>query len=201
MRRLSFYRELEGDAERGDPFEGDSALFQAAHLSRITIGDHEIAPSDLAGPIRLSNSEDRTCAVFCMLAIGDQVVEKHLRSGLPLVNRRSTEFGEAALVVRDLPRFFDRLERALRAERLSARGAFIEYVDITTHNGDLGPLRKDARFGHQQEWRLVVSNPPSDPLVLLLGDLTDITSIVDSRTAVLDVEAVESGLSEPSEKS
>jgi len=189
MQPLERYRTMERDQERADPYEGVSVLLQPPRLVRIRLDNLEIPPCDLTRAVRISNGADRACAVYCMTSITDTTVNRHLRLGTPLIDPRLRGFGDIAIVVTDARVFIERLTRALRRAGLESEGRLVEYLSVDSHHGDWGPFRKSHWFEHQQEWRLAVRNPPSDPLVLHLGSLEDCTVQTTTDEFVRKIEA------------
>lgn len=189
MKPLDFYRKLEKDQQRGDPYEGVSALWQPSQIGELRIGDHAIPPSDLAEAVRFSRDDDRTCAVFCMGAITGSSIDRHLRLGAPLVDPRNLEFGDTAIAITKMDPFLHRFRTAVERTGLGFATGTVEYLSVHAHDGEWGPFRKDQRFEHQQEWRLVVRNPPSDPFVLSLGSLEDCTIETTTETLLQEITA------------
>lgn len=63
----------------------------------------------------------------------------------------------------------------------------VEYVDLRTHTGPMGPFRKSNAFAGQSEFRIVLPDGDGRPLSLVLGDLRDI-ALIGAATDTLKLE-------------
>ena len=60
----------------------------------------------------------------------------------------------------------------------------VEYFDAATHSGDTGPFRKPLQFAHQNEFRIAVRPGSREPLKLIIGDISDITTPIESLVRI-----------------
>jgi hypothetical protein len=74
--------------------------------------------------------------------------------------------------------FLNRVVAGAKARNLSGKIKRVEYFDDKAYTGKLDRFRKSKRFAHQREYRIAIDSPGTDPLVLDIGDITDITSEV-----------------------
>jgi hypothetical protein len=74
--------------------------------------------------------------------------------------------------------FTNRVVAGAIAQNLSGRCKRVEYFDDEAYTGKLDRFMKSKRFAHQREYRIAIDSPGTEPLVLDIGDITDITSEV-----------------------
>lgn len=173
MNSLRYFAKLEGDAVRSDPLEGFDEIHQAKHIVSLRIEAEGQAPLELkphlSGPFRIARSVP-PWNVFCMHGV-TTVSE-------PLVDERNLAFGDSFVIVTDTMAFLNRFAEAATAAKLQADWRPVAYFDPLEHTGDVGPFRKSSEFAYQREFRLGVWPGSPEPVILRVGDLTDITSPV-----------------------
>jgi hypothetical protein len=82
------------------------------------------------------------------------------------------------VLVLNTQEFLNRVVAAAKTRNLSGKCKLVEYFDDEAYTGKLDRFRKSKRFAHQREYRIAIDSPGDDPLVLDIGDITDITSEV-----------------------
>jgi hypothetical protein len=157
--KLEYYLECEDGPPRADP----------PRAAEVVVPDR---PGVAGWDFRVQAPDAQAVNLFCMCA---------LRPGCGSfpVDERNLALGEAALVLREPQQFIDRAREALRRARISARAGLVTYVG-ESYSGELGPLRKRAPHAHQSEWRIVCYHGPGCGFSLEIGDITDITLVVQS---------------------
>jgi hypothetical protein len=80
-----------------------------------------------------------------------------------------------------------RLQEALQMRGQWFHGQLVEYYDDLTFHGNFepkeAPFRKQRRFEYQQEFRVCIHTDTKgdDPLILQIGDLSDIAVRLDTK--------------------
>ena len=175
MNPLKYFRDLESDPARADRYEGATHIFQPKDaiitFSAPGFGEIVIDPKDLAAATTMSMNSELCCNLFCLYSITAPV------SGT-LFPSEYEWFGESMVLVLNTQEFLNRVSAAAKARNLSGKGKLVEYFDDETYTGKLDRFRKSNRFAHQREYRIAIDSPGDDPLVLDIGDITDITSEV-----------------------
>jgi hypothetical protein len=175
MSTLKYFRDLESDPARADHYEGATHIFQPndaiINLSAPGFGDIEFNPMDLAAPTTLSVSSELCCNIFCLYAITAPV------NGT-LFPPEHGWFGDSMVLVLNAEEFTNRVVAGAIAQNLSGRCKRVEYFDDEAYTGKLDRFLKSKRFAHQREYRIAIDSPGTEPLVLDIGDITDITSEV-----------------------
>lgn len=196
---LSCFQKMEFDeAGRSDPHEGLQAVYQAKERGFvISINGHEIPPKDLAGPVILTRTALSDVHAFCLFAItpGEYEVEDQVydRNQLKIKFDSSFEkFGGHVLYTKNASEFLERIRTAIEKARRRARLALVEYVNKATFHGNIPEDRigfyKMDTFKAQREYRVLLygSGKPNEPIRFEVGDLSDITEIV--QWSELDVK-------------
>ncbi|HEV2711304.1 MAG TPA: hypothetical protein VGU67_13900 [Edaphobacter sp.] len=138
-------------------------------LSAPGFGEVVIGKEDLAAATTLSINAELCCNIFCLHAITETI------NGT-LFPAEHAWFGDAIVLVLNTQEFMKRVLAACKTKNLAVKGSLVEYYDDETYTGKLDRFRKPKRFAHQREYRIAVGSPGTDPLVLDIGDSTDITS-------------------------
>ena len=175
MNSLTYFRELESDSARADRYEGATHIFQPKDvvitLSAPGFGDIVVDSKDLAAATTLSMNSELYCNVYCLHAITAPV------NGT-LFPSKHEWFGDSMVLVINTQEFLNRVVTAAKAQNLSGQSKLVEYFDDEAYTGKLNRFWKSSRFAHQREYRIAIDSPGKDPLILEIGDLTDITSEV-----------------------
>lgn len=175
MNPLSYFRGLEGDPARADRFEGLTHIFQpqdvVMRLSAPGFGEIVIDSQDLAAATTISMNSELCCNIFCLHAITTPV------DGT-LFPSEHEWFGDSVVLVLNSEAFLNRIVAAAKARNLPVKGKLVEYFDDKTYTGKLDRFRKSKHFAHQREYRIAVESSGTEPLILEIGDITEITSEV-----------------------
>jgi hypothetical protein len=179
MNTLKYFRELEGDAARGDSYKGVSHMIQPHDIGEFTIdsgipamGRLKVNTAELGAAVRISKQSTLACNLFCMFAI-----TKPIDCDIVAPEHRD-KLGSAVVLVLNSQEFLARVAEAGRkVGLLELEGRLVEYYDGAAYSGEVGPFRKRrAEFQHQSEYRIVVRPGLDGPRVLTVGNLRDITS-------------------------
>jgi hypothetical protein len=82
-------------------------------------------------------------------------------------------FGDTFAVFTQPEKFLSMVKSAVQEWDLHMWYGPVEYVSRTGYNGDLGPFKKFDTYEYQSEFRIVVSKGKGQPLLLKLGNLSD----------------------------
>ena len=173
--------------ERFDEYEGTVPL-----TGTLRIGDYVIPKEDLTEPPLLMPNLVSDLNVFCMFAwaspkAGDDEILFDPESQLGSIRDLVQTFGEHTVVVKNVPEFFRRADKAAEHPNngvlRSGRG-IVDYVEPST--GEIPPttlpeflkvaLRKRKSFANEKEYRFVylTGREPTGPFILNIGDIRDI---------------------------
>ena len=169
------FKDSESNEVQGDEYEGLVAINQVANGSQLQIQVEEkfVPIQGLYGQIKFSagTSQLENYNLYCMFAVTDESYQY-------LVDPRLKKFGDtepAALVMANADEFLARLRQKLDIEGFPHDCALVRYVDIESHEGDMGPFNKLTDYCYQSELRIIVHAKRKGPLKLWLGDISDIS--------------------------
>lgn len=167
-----YFKCYESNDVQGDKHEGLVSIHQVANGIQLQIEvEGKFVPiQGLYGQIKygVRASLLENINLFCVYAVTDE-------SFHCLDDQRLKEFGDAALVMTDGDEFLARLRQKLNAEGFLHDSDLVKYVDLESHEGEMGPFGKLSSYSYQSELRILVHAKRSGPLKLLLGDISDIS--------------------------
>ena len=186
MDTLASHRRREADKERHDPYEGVERIMQmkGAKLKKknsVTDEFNEIATlTGGVGCIRNRNLDKLN--VFCLSHF---IVpeDKGIKFGEVVGENVLNGFGDTAVVIYDSKSFVTRVKETAIEQGYRHMRGLVKYEDLSIHHGEVGPFVKDLRFCHQQELRILIFDPKSEPgpLYLRIGNLEDIAFLIPAN--------------------
>jgi hypothetical protein len=171
MNTLPYFRKIEDDDLRGDPFDSVSEI-QRGTKGTITHPETGATFPVTEFTLRLGPNEPEKINLFCMYALRPE----HGTFPVPEDNFR---FGNHALVITNVPVFLDKISIYLREHKITGKADLVEYLD-NNHVGDVGPFKKLKKFSYQSEWRLMCKNGSGTPIKLKIGSLKNISILIES---------------------
>ena len=191
MARLSHYRNIEDDGRR-DVDEGGVVLLEPSFW---------VNGMKLSGVkrLRFDDGYERLRYVFCMTHFrvdanpsAPNQMREQISVSLPSLER----FGPYAAVIRDIPEFIDRVEKALPSQAVATEIGLVEYRSDSPSTQTMNlhlrdpvaavkrAFRKDAFFELEREWRLVLcdgSGGKAERIEFDVGSLDDIATLMSTR--------------------
>jgi hypothetical protein len=187
MNPLAFFRELEADQARGDGHEGIDSIIQSRDVELVIdpqvpgLEKIRVAPSELAGPVRIARERTSLCNLFCTFALTGPI------DG-PVLPKCHQWFGDSFVIFKNTQQFLSRVGTAAKNRGLRIEGRLVEYYDENEYSGEVGRFRKSSLFSYQSEYRIALETGTQGPFRFEIGDLSDITSEVlalDSADEIL----------------
>jgi hypothetical protein len=195
MRSLQYYREYRDEAGefRGDRLEGVSRIIQPNSVTTLKVDGQDLDPSHLNGRMLMFGSGLERWLLFCMYSIttggfyrtGNSTSLQELKAVMQL-HDKCFGLGNYVVVVHNGDAFIKQVKVAAAKVAIGGAMAFVNYYDAAEYNGEIPemeiPFWKRMEFAHQKEFRIALSPENfSDPFVLDVGDVTDITSLIPTR--------------------
>ena len=172
MNTLNVFWGIEDGGLRGDNLDGVDHMANGIH-AELRKPSGEITPANVTSwTLQTRTAEPEKINLFCMYAI-------HRAPESDPVDLRVTEFGDTALIMTNPDEFFKRLSDAARKTGRSFHGDLVNYVP-SDYIGDVGLFTKTEPFRYQSEWRFAMQDGPGDPMTLNIGDISDISMLIDS---------------------
>ena len=78
--------------------------------------------------------------------------------------------------------FEQRLYNELEKNNFKYHFGHVNYIDLRNHNGTKTLFQKDANYKYQNEFRIFIESDSQDPLKFKIGDISNITTLVDFDT-------------------
>jgi len=180
--RLSWFRQLEGDTDRGDPYEGQ----RMRHVARSGAIDVQM---------RTLNPDIDDLALFCM-SLPHAQRETDVAARLEESLAAFLEMGRHAVVIDDVDAFIDRLAVAAKREEYNVRANLVRYYkfypeispdDLTQSWKPV--FLKHARYASQHEYRIAIHTAKRDtsPLRVNIGSIRDIARYVPTEALLKSV--------------
>lgn len=185
MKKAAHYRSLENDGGvRSDPWEGFDLVGQPGRCKLIfKLPDGQVIEPELAGQVLINKGLTPVQHVYCMTALIEENVHVAQASGQKLLDPRLSEFGEHVAAVLNVSEFIRRTVQACKTQGFQYNYGAVEYLP-EDHNGEIGPIMKNARYAWQSEFRLIVQGSRDEVLELEIGSLEDIVTIATTREVV-----------------
>lgn len=173
MNTLKYFWEIEDGGLRGDKLDGVNHMANGLH-AEVRTPDGKLIPADITSwTLQARPAEPEKINLFCMYAI-------HSEIDAPSIDPRATKFGESSLVMTQPNEFMSRLAAAARELGRSFDANLVNYVP-NHYVGDVGLFSKTDHFAYQSEWRFAMFHGSGNPITLELGDLSDISMLIESR--------------------
>lgn len=200
--RVSYFRKIEDDPDRGDKYEA-AQLLNPVKMT-VTPSDPRfkgpkdpihITPSDLVGPVALHPNIYNNCNMLCLYAA--YVTEEeagYLGSGHPKQldqflrpPRQMSELGNHAVVISDPVAFLRRVRKAALDKGYSYKADFVEYYDPEHQPYVKDPFdsklvfMKRRNYDYQREFRILIDTHTRgcDAIELDVGGLGRMAHRVD----------------------
>lgn len=201
-KRLSCFRKMESDGERGDEFEGASVLNRDGLTIRLTptvvdtgMVEQEVIIREFEHgrpPVMRLRYFDHM-NVFCMYAT-DRGFSGKIQDGRIHNYRRQIKlpqqyikFGKYAVVITNTAEFLKRVENAVKGNKYNGFGGHVTYYDpeIGTTLDPLGirtVFAKRKRYAYQKEFRIAIDTGTmgDEPITLNVGEMKDIAMLMDT---------------------
>jgi len=180
MRHLSTFSDIE-DNFRGDVYEKLSAIIEVDGFRIYETNDEgkeieifyekngkayfsQYYPDKLAGNI------------YSIVGLFSRAEKPEAR----VVDKRCQQFGDTCVIILNPLEFLSRVEKEALAQNIDLSWGVTEYYNIKEYNGAWSPFKKPSHLSYQQEFRLLVKRKETDPVILRIGSIEDISKMMDS---------------------
>lgn len=190
--RLSRFKCLEGDEERGDDFEGAIVYPPGSRLElEGTDPETEKVSKWIVLAKEIVNLRHQphyfdNFNVFCTYAVDDDDLEKVPNDNFETRRKlqpgeKLWEFGEHAVAILNVDSFVRRTKEAARRQGYSGWHGHVTYYDSDAGTPYMEPgmwtlFAKRRNFAHQKEFRVAIDTNTTgcNPITLNIGDIRDI---------------------------
>jgi hypothetical protein len=173
---VKYYRNLEREdiLLRKDTAEGAITTSKIDWL-KIFIKEKELPIKFTSARLHTFDREKDLEHIYCMYAITPD-----LATGKPFIDDRNVRFGEAGLLIHNPKVFLNRIQKAVRGKfKFEYKPVYYYPKDQDFNN--LSVFTKHESFSYQREFRLLFQYQSTEPLILNIGSLEDISVKIEAN--------------------
>jgi len=175
MNPLSYFRQLEDGSPRSDPYEGIEYSKAAGGASfEVKDGEEYIKVLELTGAVTTRNNVEENPNLYCLHA-------KYKEDFGTVFELNNLGFDDWFVIFLNRAEFLGRLEKEILKLGYKIEHKPVEYVDKHTHDGTMGKFCKYSEHAEESEYRIVVSPGQGSPLIVKLGDISDIAMLMEAN--------------------
>jgi len=197
MKNLQYYVNCEKETNNdtsGDMYEGH--IMQKDVLVVLSNPDTKAHIATIKADISALNIGYLKNPVFCLFTLYLQSNKKDILKENILQykylfsdeqKQKMKKFGEYALMIHNLPEFYNRLRNALFAKNIEFAHGLVKYYDnfndynyqkdVSQYNYNVA-FWKRAKYSYQQEYRFLLNTQVDDHIIINLNDLKDISMML-----------------------
>ena len=180
---LKYFTEIEDNYVRGDKHES-AFNFETFNDTELLLKpasepDSSYKKLNVKWGQMVQKNSNPLGNLFCLYCVDMTDVKE---GGQIFVDERISDFGNHALVLLDTVKFEERLYNELQKRKFKYHFGHIDYIDLRSHNGKKTLFQKDTKYKFQNEFRIFIESNSQDPLKIVIGDISDITKLVDFDT-------------------
>lgn len=103
--------------------------------------------------------------------------------------KKLPNFGPSVMLIKNGNEFVERIKKGLLAENIGFTHDFVQYYSfnnlehikqVTSDNSRIAFWKRE-KYAYQQEYRFIAHTAVDDHLIVNIGDISDITQIVNTR--------------------
>jgi len=165
---IEYFRKIEDKELRGDKYEGVSRIINSLPGTfRIPGIDRDFNYVKA----HIKESYDKVLGnIYSLYAISSKGFSSPLDFKF---DERNLRFGTHAVMIKNLPLFFSKIETELKKNNLNFNHGFIDYYDKEEVCKEITLFEKPLEFEYQKEFRFYVENDKIEPMKIQIGSLKD----------------------------
>jgi hypothetical protein len=179
MNAIQKFRELEDEELRGDSYEG------ASKIVNYPPGQFEIPSLGYKGNhlgIHLKEAYNNVLgniySLYCISSHGWENPNDFK------IDDRIKSFGSHCLMIKDNKKFLSLIEDALQELKAKYYHNFVEYYNKKVINRQISLFEKPLEFEYQKEFRIYVERDSTEPFIVKIGSLVNISELYQIDTIV-----------------
>lgn len=169
---IQFFRKFEDNELRGDKYEGVTSI------RNLPSGTFEIPKLNYKGnyiSIHLRESYEHVLgniySLYCISSHGWESPNDFK------IDHKNKNFGSYCVLIKDLPKFINLIEKKLTEMNLSFNHGLIDYYDINEVNKKITLFEKPLEFEYQKEFRFYIDRESEEPIKISIGSLEEIAEL------------------------
>lgn len=169
---IEYFRKIEDEELRGDKYEGVSRIINSLPGTfKIPGIDREFNYIKA----HIKESYDEVLGnIYSLYAISSKGFSSPLDFEL---DKKNLRFGTHALMIKNLPLFFNKIEDELKKNDLKFIHGFVEYYNKEEVCREITLFEKPLEFEYQKEFRFYVENDKIEPIKIQIGSMKDYAEI------------------------
>ncbi len=179
---INYFTALEDNCLRGDDLENVVEMIYM-ESGEVQFGKPEEIPikDGIKMPFHDAKLKSRIIEpfgnLFCLYKIN--LLDKPIGE-IFTVDVRMKSFGECFLLIHDSHEFLKRVKSKLDQLKFVFDGNFVNYLHLSNYTGKKSVFQKDLKYEYQQEYRIFIKNKTSDPIIIDIGNIEDISILCES---------------------
>jgi len=121
--------------------------------------------------LTLSNSNKEYSHLYSLSAIN---MEWCLKNNYIINPKNFADTKDYVVMIYNSEMFIERIKEQIEKLNCDAKSGFIEYVDKKTYTGSMGAFKKFDNYSYQNEYRIAINLPTSEPYKLYIGSIEDV---------------------------
>ena len=166
MNTIEYFRKVEDGELRGDKYEGVSRIINSLPGTfKIKGIDREF--NYIKMHLREAHNEV-IGNIYSLYAMSSKGFPNPLDFEF---DKRNLRFGTHCLMIKDLPYFFNKIEKELKKNNYKFHHNFVDYYDKDVVNREITLFEKPLEFEYQKEFRFYVEDYGMKPIKINIGSL------------------------------
>ena len=166
MNTIEYFRKVEDGELRGDKYEGVSRIINSLP-STIKIQGIDREFNFIKAHVREAHNEV-IGNIYSLYAISSKGFPNPLDFEF---DKRNLRFGTHCLMIKNLPYFFNKIEKELKKNNYKFYHSFVDCYDKNEVNSKIILFEKPLAFEYQKEFRFYVEDNKMKPIKIQIGSL------------------------------
>lgn len=183
LNTVQSFRNFEDNNLRGDNYEGVSEVINYPK------GTFEIKSLNYKGEyssIHIRKSFEKVVGnIFSLYCISSFHISDPLEFK---IDEKILEFGTHCILIKDNAELLKRIEESFKNKDIILHHNFVSYYDTKSFDGKINVFQKPNEYKYQNEFRFYADSGLNEPLLLKIGNLSDIAEMHKSEDIISTLE-------------
>jgi hypothetical protein len=176
---FSSFRTSEKDpCGRNDPREANTKNKQVTYLEIKTPDGKTIKLNEISKNFNAQFNEFPSVIPHNICSLYTLKFDEELR--FKEVDNRVLCLGDKTLIIYKLEEFFEILDKALESQKFEYSRKPVKYYNCKSFDGDLTFHHKEESFSYQNEYRILIETPGTNPINIGLPGVKKVSAVVDT---------------------
>lgn len=165
---------------RDDPREANTLNSQLTYLEIITLEGEKIKLSEISKEFNGQYNEHPTVIPYNICSLYTREIKENLK--IKPVVQKVLNLGTRSLIIYNFEKFFNALDTSLASLGIEYSRKPVIYYDHRTFEGKLTLHHKDQEFSFQNEYRILLQTPGTEPMKIPIPGLKTFSALGESKT-------------------